>query len=109
MINALLQLPYVSCAYAFVRRSKNNILIRFVSSFRRFLCFITTVVSLTLVMILFCGDTSFVVAAKQGKGSEKRYKLCDLTPSGIDELLSNNCVNRRKREGRQSGKFIMKS
>ncbi|KAJ7330234.1 hypothetical protein OS493_022758 [Desmophyllum pertusum] len=73
----------------------------------RSLCVATTIVSLISVVILFCDETSFVAGAG---ANQYRYRLCEMTPSRIDKLLSKNCVKRRKRRARaQSDENILQS
>ncbi|PFX28282.1 hypothetical protein AWC38_SpisGene6991 [Stylophora pistillata] len=76
----------------------------------RFLCLTTTFVLLILIVVLFCADMPFVIASnsKVDDGNENRYTLCYST-SEIDRLLSNNCVNFRKRAMWKSGENILQS
>lgn len=80
------------------------------SHLRRFLCLTTTFVLLILIVVLFCADMPFVIASnsKVDDGNENRYTLCYST-SEIDRLLSNNCVNFRKRAMWKSGENILQS
>ncbi|XP_078359248.1 uncharacterized protein LOC144643776 [Oculina patagonica] len=80
---------------------------RFVTFFRRLLCFKLVLIS---IVVLLCYEASFVAGsdAKQYARKENRHQLC-LTPSKIDHLLSNACGMRGKRTQSQSGENVLQS